>query len=290
AVATAAHRQSAGESRHPQPHRLDQPGEIRRRRFAFEIRISREDELGDRSVIEPSQQLPHPEVVGADSLDRADRPAEHVVPPMELARLLDRDDIFRFFDHTNDGEVASRVAADAALRLFSDVAADLAEPHLFLYLKQNLSKTADGEGIGRKQVEGDSLRTLRTDVGQPAQLIDQILDDAFVHPRYSPRLGRSRPLMLSPSPPRLPPRPSVSGPMVSAARADALLVASRTAARMRSARLSVSSGSIALGSITRSSSSPVPLTVAVTSPPPAVPSTSASASCSSAAMSGCCMR
>src|SRR5207237_3990458 len=63
----AAHRQSAGESRHPQPHRLDQPGEIRRRRFAFEIRISREDELGDRSVSEPSQQLPHPEVVGPDS-------------------------------------------------------------------------------------------------------------------------------------------------------------------------------------------------------------------------------
>jgi len=73
-----------------------------------------------------------------------------VIAPVKLAGLLDRDDVFRFFDHTDDGEVTSRVSADAALRLFSDVAADLAEPYFFLYFKQNLSKTADVDGIGRK--------------------------------------------------------------------------------------------------------------------------------------------
>src|SRR6202041_3059640 len=35
----AAHRQSAGRARHPDAHRLDEPGEIRRGRLALEVRV-----------------------------------------------------------------------------------------------------------------------------------------------------------------------------------------------------------------------------------------------------------
>ena len=53
-------------------------------------------------------------------------------------------------------------------------------------------------------MERDALGALRPDAGQPAELVDQILDRAFVHATYRP--GRPRP------PSRMPP---VTGPIFS---------------------------------------------------------------------------
>ena len=63
-------------------------------------------------------------------------PPEHVVPAAELARLLDRDDVLRLLDHAQHRHVAARVAADPALLVGGDVAADVAEPDLLRHLGQ----------------------------------------------------------------------------------------------------------------------------------------------------------
>src|SRR6476469_4350653 len=69
-----------------------------------------------------------------------------------------------------------------------------------------------------------------------------------------------------------------------AARLPSLIAAST-----RSARPSASDGSMALGSISRPTTSPAPVTVARTRPPPALPVTWVLASCSWAAISCCCI-
>ena len=60
-----------------------------------------------------------------------------------------------------------------------DVAADLAEPHLVLDPFEGLGQPLDVGRLGREQVEGDALRALGPDAGQPAELVDQVLDRAF---------------------------------------------------------------------------------------------------------------
>src|SRR3954470_15011298 len=134
----APHGQTACQPCDPKAHRLDQTGEVRRRRLALQVGVGGEDQLGHRPVLQPHHQLPHPQVVRSDALDRRDRAAQHVVAAAELARLLDRDDVLRLLDHADDGEVAPRVAADPALLGLGDVPADPAEPHLVLDLGQRV--------------------------------------------------------------------------------------------------------------------------------------------------------
>ena len=74
--------------------------------------------------------------------------------------------------------------------------------------------------------------------------------------------------------------PGPAGPASAAGAVCAFSLAACTAATTRSARVSVSSGSTAFGSMARARSSPEPVTVALTRPPPAWPSTSVAASSS----------
>ena len=170
-----------------------------------------------------------------------DRPAEHVVAAAELPGPLDRDDVLGLLDDADHREVAAWVPADPALLLLGDVAADRAEPDLVLDLGQRSHQPSNIDRIGGEQVERDPLGALRADAGKPAELVDQVLDRAFVHVARRPRslAGRGcRPCRRS------------SGPMVWAASSSAARLASRTAATTRSCSVSMSSGSTALGSIT----------------------------------------
>ena len=134
--------------------------------------------------------------------------------------------------------------------------------HLFLDLEQDLSKTLDVDRIGREQVERDALRALRTDVRQLAQLVDQILNDTFVHVLQSEpgqveaadgrRVRRGRGPSLR--------RPHGLGCEGRARRWP------RTAARIRSARRLGVGGVDALGSMTQVDEFAGPVTVALTSP------------------------
>src|SRR4051812_44465417 len=92
----AADRQAAGQPAHGDAHRLDQPGQVGGGRLALQVRVGGQDQLGDRAVGEPVQQLAHPQVVRADAVDGADRPAQHVIATPELPGALDRDDVLGF--------------------------------------------------------------------------------------------------------------------------------------------------------------------------------------------------
>ena len=75
--------------------------------------------------------------------------------------------------------------------------------------------------LGLQEVEGDPLGALRTDARQPTELVDQVLDDAFVH---TANLDQKPSLPGSGMPGRPPP---VSGAMESAASLSACALASR---------------------------------------------------------------
>ena len=64
---------------------------------------------------------------------------------------------------------------------------------LLLDLDEHVGQPAYVGGVGREQVERDPLGALGTHAGQPAELVDQVLDDAFVHGRLRTRAGRRRP-------------------------------------------------------------------------------------------------
>src|SRR5579859_5917186 len=177
----APDRQSAGRPGDPQAHRLDQPSEKGGRRLPFEVGIGGEYQLCHRSVSEPRHQLPDPQLIRADPVDRADRPAEHVVATAELADLLHRRDVLGLFHHADHRQVPPRVQADPALLGLGHVAAGLAEPHLLGHLDQRVREPPDVGVVRGQQVKGDPLGTLGADPGQPPELVDEVLDDPFVH-------------------------------------------------------------------------------------------------------------
>src|SRR5450755_426952 len=215
-----------------------------------------------------------------------------------LADLLNGRDVLGFLDHADKRRVAALIAADPALILLGHVAAGAAELDPLDHLEQHQREPPYVGRIGRQQEERDALGTLGPDAGQRAQLVDEVLNNALVHRRAfycSPgKLPGSSPgpgMPGSPgSPP--PPKPEARGPIASCCSSAAAREASRIAASTRSARVCAvsagSDGSMASGAMTRSRSSPWPLTTALTRPPPAVPSTAASASSCWAFMSWLC--
>src|SRR5690242_8883520 len=250
----APDRQSARGPGHPQAHWLYQPSEKGRRSLAFEVGIGGEYQLCHRSVSKPRHQLPDPQLFRADPVDRADRSAEHVIAAAELADLLHRRDVLGLFHDADHRLVAPRVQADPALVGFGHVAARPAEPHPLGHLDQRVGEPPDLGVIGGQQVKRDPLGALGTDARQPPQLVDEVLDDAFVHagsyvsglPSSSgswrrggcglcgacgpgppmPRLDRSRPPGRSRPPPGMPGMPppcmaAANGPICCCCRSSA---------------------------------------------------------------------
>src|SRR5690349_3793240 len=166
----APDRQAARGPGDPQAHRLYQPSEKRGGRLPFEVGIGGEYQLCHRSVSEPGHQLGDPQLVRADPVDRADRPAQHVVAAAELADLLHRGDVLGLLHQ-----------ADPALLGLGYVAAGLAEPDLLGYLDQRVREPPDVGVVRGQQVKGDPLGALGTDPGQPPELVDEVLDNPFVH-------------------------------------------------------------------------------------------------------------
>src|SRR5690625_1814006 len=185
-------RQPGGQAGDGQPHRAEHAHEVGRSGLALDVRVGGDDDLGDRTVGQAGHQLPDAQVVRADAVDRVDGPAEHVVAAAVLAGAFDRDDVLGLLDHAQQGRIAARVAADAALRLLGDVAAGLTEPHPRLDLGQGGGQPLHLVGVGAEDVESDPLSTLRADAGKLAQLIDQLLDDAVVGVHRSPPSPDSR--------------------------------------------------------------------------------------------------
>ena len=123
--------------------------------------------------------------------------------------------------------VAPRVTADPALLVLGDVEADRAELHALLDLEQHLGEPAYVGGLGLEQVERDPLGALGTDAGQTTELVDEVLDDAFVQGGAQPPKPGTPPGASPPPRPGRPPPPPASGPRALLARASAWDLASR---------------------------------------------------------------
>src|ERR1022692_3170729 len=183
----AADRQAAGGPGDPDSERLDQPGQVRRRRLAFQVGVGRENQLGNGAVGQPRHQFLDPQILGADPVNRADRAAEDMVAAAELADLLNRRDVLRLFHHADHRKITALAPADAALVLFGHIAAGAAEFHLLYHLKQYRREPANVRRVGRQQVKRDPLRSLRADARKQAELVDEALDDALAHLSARPR-------------------------------------------------------------------------------------------------------
>src|SRR5690606_22700533 len=101
--------------------------------------------------------------------------------PTKLPRTLDRHNVLGLLDDADHRVVAPRIGTDPALLFLGDVSAGDAEPYLVLHLGEYVGEPAYVHRIGVEYVERDPLRALRADAGQPAEFVDQILNDAFVH-------------------------------------------------------------------------------------------------------------
>ena len=99
---------------------------------------------------------------------------------MVFARALDAHHILGLFDHADHRTVTSRVGAYRAGAGFAHVAANITEADLGLDLLDGLGQIARFI-FGRGQhVEGDTLRALRPDAGQPPESVDQSLYCAVI--------------------------------------------------------------------------------------------------------------
>jgi hypothetical protein len=86
--------------------------------------------------------------------------------------------------------VPPRVAADAALVVLAHVEAALAEADAFLDRDDRAGQPLGVGALDGEQVEREPLRALRTDAGQPAELLDEVLDRAPRTPTPPPRPAR----------------------------------------------------------------------------------------------------
>ena len=132
---------------------------------------------------QPGHQLPDPQVVRPDALQRVDRPAQHVIPAPELAGPLDRHDVLGLLDHAQHLIGAPRIPADPALLRLGHVEADRAEPHLLLDPRSAVASRLTSAGSADSTWKAIRWALFGPDAGQPAKLVDQILDRALVHRR-----------------------------------------------------------------------------------------------------------
>jgi hypothetical protein len=142
---------------------LEHAGEVAGGRLTLDVRVGGDHDLRDALLGDARDELADAQLVRADAVDRADRPAEHVVAAAELVRLLDRDEGPRLLDDAEHGGVAPCVAADAALLGLGHVEAAPAEADLVLDRQDGVRETVGVCRFDGQQVEGDPLSALRPD-------------------------------------------------------------------------------------------------------------------------------
>src|SRR4029450_11290417 len=182
----AADGEATGDAGDPDAEGGQEAGQVHGGGLALDVGVGGQDDLAGGGGLQAAQQLADAQVVRADALDRADGPAEDVVAAAELLGPLDRNQVTGLLDHADQAGVAPRVLADAAQVALGHVPADPAEVHPGLDLGDGPGQAL---GVGRldlQDVEGQPLGALGTDPGQPPELVDQVLDGAFVHRLRSP--------------------------------------------------------------------------------------------------------
>src|SRR5690348_6646291 len=170
----AAGGQSARQARHLDAERLKHLGEIERGRFSFDSRVGCDDDFANRAgVAEPHGQFFYLDVVGADAVERGDRAMKYVIDTVVTARALDRHQVGRPLDHTNQIVLARRIVADAASHGVGQAEAFGAEPHPLLHFEQRLGQRDYFLARTVEQVESESRRCFFTDSGKTREFFDE---------------------------------------------------------------------------------------------------------------------
>ena len=120
-------------------------------------------------------------------MDRVNDTAEDVVAPAEHARALDRLDVLGLLHDADRAGVAAHVAADGALVLFREVAADVAVAHTPAHGVDRVDEARDILGLRIQDVHGHALRGLRADARQLPELVDEVGQGTVVHVSILPR-------------------------------------------------------------------------------------------------------
>ena len=108
----AADGQAVRDARDQNPHRLEQAGDIARRRFALDIRIGGQNDLVDILLADAGQQLADADILRPDALHRGDGAVQHVIAALEIAHALHGGHVARVAYHADHAVVAALIATE----------------------------------------------------------------------------------------------------------------------------------------------------------------------------------
>ena len=98
---------------------------------------------------------------------------EHVIPPPELARRLNADDVVRLFHYDHGLGIARGIAAILAEVAIADVVAEGADAKLVFDVEDGLGEALGVLAAGAQHVEGDALRGLLADAWKALEFGDE---------------------------------------------------------------------------------------------------------------------
>jgi hypothetical protein len=94
----AADRQAARRARDADAEWIDGAEEVHRRRLAVRVRVHGEDYFFHIRPLQADEELAHAQLIWPDPLDGVDRPVQHMIEAVVLARPLQCDEIERLLD------------------------------------------------------------------------------------------------------------------------------------------------------------------------------------------------
>ena len=181
------------------PSGFSEPRQVDGGRLALDGRARGEDHLLDAAGADALEEARQAQLVGADARERRERSVQHVVAALEVARLLDRDDVVRLLDHADRPRAArgSEQCWQSSRSVTAWQTEQVRIPSSSVAIAS--PRRAASSSRAAQQVERDALGRLRPDARELPQLVDQPLDRGRVvhsHPRQLQAAGERPHLLL----------------------------------------------------------------------------------------------
>lgn len=165
----ASGRQSMGNAGDADRPATEAPSQVMAGGVAFDIASQCENELPDGLRFESLLQGINAQILGSDSIERAQSAAENMVASLESAGFFKAEDIEGPFNEAKDGAIAGFRGADGAGLGFREGGAALAEGYSVAGAQDGFGESLDGGRIGLDEVKGQALGRTRTDARQAAE-------------------------------------------------------------------------------------------------------------------------
>ena len=136
-------------------------------------RVGGQNDLGKVAVRDPGQESVQTDLLRSLPLDRGERAAQDVIQAAVLPRALEDDDIAGLLDHTQQGAIAPRVAAQIARLRLGNVAAHLADAHIRANPLNGPGQIQGFLARNAQKMKGQALGGLVPDPGKSGDLADQ---------------------------------------------------------------------------------------------------------------------